>query len=236
MTLPISLTSISSRLDILPKTLRSFLNQTLKPAAIHIWLSKEPAGMDEGCKTLPIELQTLLATEPLLHLHWTDNIGPYRKLLPFAKLYPDTPVLVVDDDTIHSEEFVATANMLWNEYKCCISFRATVFNKDEHYRLWPNAARKKGIDIFHKGNGGTVYHTSWFQDPLIHDSASFLRLAPTADDVWFNLWRMKKGISCYCYIQCLIQRSIPVKTTLFHTNESKNDDFIKGVSDFIMRS
>jgi hypothetical protein len=233
MSLPISLTSISSRLDILPKTLRSLLDQTLKPTAIHIWLSTAASGMDDGCKTLPIELTSLLATEPLLHLHWTENTGSYRKLLPFAKLYPDTPVLVVDDDTIHSQELVATAYMLWNQYKCCISFRATIFNKDEHYRLWPNAAGKKGVTIFHKGNGGTVYHTSWFQEPIIHDSSVFLNIAPTADDIWFNLWRMKKGISCYCYVQCLIQRSIPVKTTLFHTNESKNDDFIKRVWDFI---
>jgi hypothetical protein len=233
MSLPISLTSISSRLDILPKTLRSLLTQTLKPTAIHLWLSKEPAGMDDGIKTLPAELASLLATEPLLHLHWTDNTGPYRKLLPFAKLYPDTPVLVVDDDTIHSQELVATAYTLWNQYKCCISFRATRFDGNQHYRLWPNAAGKKEVDIFHKGNGGVVYHTSWFQDPVIHDSAVFLSIAPTADDIWFNLWRMKKGIFCYCYIQSLIQRSISVKTTLFHINEAKNDEYINRVWDFI---
>jgi hypothetical protein len=233
MSLPISLTSISSRLSILPKTLRSLLTQTLKPEGIHIFLSKEPFGLDQGCTSLPLELQTLLATEPLLHLHWTENLGPHTKLLPFAKLFPNTPVLVVDDDTIHEPTFIETAFQLWKEHQCCISFRATIMIPDIPYRFWLDAAGEKAIPIFHKGNGGIVYHTSWFQDPRIQDSQVFLKLCPTADDIWFNVWRMRQGILCYCTKKPMIQKSLPVPVGLFQTNESKNDAILKDVLKYI---
>jgi len=230
--LPISLTSIPSRLDILPRTLRALLKQTLKPSAIHIWLSKDSYQLDGGCsEDLPRELRELLATEPI-YLHWTDNLGPFTKLLPFCNQYPDTPVLVVDDDTIYDENLVLTAYTLWNQHKCCIAFRATIYSK-EHYRLWPNASDKKDVNIFHKGNGGVVYHTKWFQDPLFHNAEVYKKLCPTADDIWINLWRMKKGILCYCYARPLIKSSIPVKTTLFHFNESNNDRILNDVREYV---
>ena len=236
MTLPISLTSISTRLDILPTTLRILLNQTLKPSAIHVYLSKEPSRiseMDSGCSSLPDALEELFRAEPLLHLHWTTNIGSHKKLLPFCKEFPNTPVLVVDDDTVYEETLVETAFRLWEEHKCCISFRATTYLEGKQYSFWPNASGKKGIQIFHKGNGGVVYHTSWFQDPVIHDATVFKKLSETADDVWFNAWRMKQGIECYCYTRCLFKSSIPVKTSLFHINEAKNDETIQNVWKFV---
>lgn len=240
MTLPISLTSISSRLTILPRTLRCLLDQTLKPSAIHVYLSREPSRittMDSGCSAdLPEELQSMFATEPLLHLHWTENLGPHTKLIPFCQEFPNTPVLVVDDDTLHESTLVETAFYLWCEHKCCISFRATLFNKDEEYRLWPNAAGKRDVLVFHKGNGGVVYHTSWFQDPAFNNPEIFKKIAETADDVWFNAWRIKQGISCYCYVRCLLKYSIPVKSTLFHINESKNDETIRDVWRYLLPS
>lgn len=229
MSLPISLTSISSRLHILPKTLKSLLTQTLKPEGIHIFLSKEPFNIDQGCTSLPGELQALLDAEPLLHLHWTENHGPFRKLLPFAKLFPNIPVLVVDDDTIHESTFVETAYTLWKEHQCCISFRATIMSPEHPYRTWFDGAGETSIGLFHKGNGGVVYHTSWLQDLRIHDSSIFLKFCPTADDIWFNVWRMRQGIPCYCTKKPMIQQSLPVPVGLFQTNESKNDAILKDV-------
>ena len=233
MSLPISLTSISSRLHLLPITINSLLTQTKKPESIHLWLSKEPFGIDEGCQRLPQELQALLEREPLLHLHWTENIGPHTKLLPFAKLYPNTPVLVIDDDTLYEPTFIESASTLWEKHKCCIAFRATIMILEDPYMSWLDGAKEKSIYLFHKGNGGVVYHTSWFQDPKIHDTKVFLDICPTADDIWFNVWRMKQQISCYCAPRCMIQKSLDVPIGLFQTNESKNDAIIKAVHKYI---
>lgn len=231
--LPISLTSISSRLHLLPKTLKSLLTQTLKPEAIHLWLSKEAFGIDTGCKSIPQELQTMIEREPLLHLHWTENIGSFRKLLPFAKLYPNTPVLVVDDDTLYESTFVETAYTLWKKNQCCIAFRASIMLLDEPYMSWLNGAGEKSIYLFPKGNGGIVYHTSWFQDLRIHDANTFLKLCPTADDIWFSVWRMKQGIPCYCAPKCLIEKTMDTSCNLFQTNESKNDILLQNVYKYI---
>jgi len=227
MTLPISLTSISSRLDLLGRTLRILLNQTLKPSGIYVYLCKEPYGIDEGCSSLPTDLQILFATEPLLHLRWVENTGPYCKLLPFAKEFPNTPVLVVDDDTKYLPTLVEQAYALWKEHQCCITFRATIFDSSTPYMTWPSAANTKAVTLFAKGNGGIVYHTSWFQDPRIHDFSTYRRIAPLADDVWFNAWRMKQEIPCYCSPEASFVHSVSNKKCLFQINESKNDATIR---------
>ena len=225
--LPISLTSISSRLDLLGRTLRILLNQTMKPSGIYVYLSKEGYGLDEGCKELPKDLKLLFATEPLLHLRWVENTGPYRKLLPFAKEFPDTPVLVLDDDTKYVPTLVETAWKLWQEHMCCIAFRATIFDSSTPYMSWPSATDKKAVTLFTKGNGGVVYHTAWFQDLRIQDSTIFLKVAPLADDVWFNAWRIKQEIPCYCSPEASFIHSVSNKKCLFQINESKNDATIR---------
>ena len=227
MSLPVCLTSISSRLSILPKTIRSLLNQTLKPSSIHVFLSKESYGIDSGCSNLPIELKTLFAIEPLLHLHYTPNIGPYRKIIPFSQLYPNTPVLVVDDDTIYSSQFIETAYTLWKEHSCCISFRAVHIDHMSSYVSWPAASGEKEILLFAKGNGGVVYHTSWFQNHIF--LSNYIQLAPFADDIWLNIWRISLSIPCYAHSKSFIQSTIPTKTNLFLTNESQNDSIFHSV-------
>jgi hypothetical protein len=233
MTLPISLTSISSRLDMLVRTLRILLNQTLKPSGIYVYLSKEGFGIDDGCVNLPRELQLLFATEPLLHLRWVPNTGSYRKLLPFAKEFPNTPVLVVDDDTKYVPTLVERAYALWMRNSCCVAFRATVIKPGESYATWENAAGKKDTMLFTKGNGGVVYHTSWFQDEAIHDVGVYGSIAPTADDVWFNGWRIKKGVPCVCDTESSFVHSVHAGKTLFQINESKNDGILRATWDYL---
>lgn len=225
--LPISITSISTRLDLLVRTLRILLNQTLKPSGIYVYLSRESYGLDDGCKELPKDLKLFFATEPLLHLRWTENTGPYRKLLPFAKEFPDTPVLVLDDDTKYLPTLVERAWKLWNEHKCCITFRATILDLSTAYMTWPNASGKKAITLFTKGNGGVLYQTSWFQNPRIQDSLKYLEVAPLADDVWFNAWRIQQNIECYCDTESSFIHSVTNRKCLFQINESKNDTTIR---------
>jgi hypothetical protein len=227
MTFPISLTSISSRLDLLVRTLRILLNQTLKPSGIYVYLSKEPYGIDEGCSSLPKDLQILFATEPLLHFRWVENTGPYRKLLPFAKEFPNTPVLVVDDDTKYLPTLVERAWALWQLHHACITFRATILDLSTSYMTWPNASGKTAVTLFAKGNGGVVYHTSWFQDARIHEFAKYRELAPLADDIWLNAWRIKQGISCYCEPEASFTHSVSNRKCLFQINESKNDETLR---------
>ena len=236
MTLPISLTSISSRLDILGRTLRILLNQTLKPSGIYVYLSRDPYGIDEGCKVLPKDLQILFATESLLHLRWVENTGPYCKILPFSKEFPNTPVLVVDDDTKYLPTLVERAYALWLQHQCCITFRATEMNLETSYSTWPNAAGRTAIPLFAKGNGGIVYHTSWFQDPRIHDFAKYKELAPLADDVWLNAWRIQQNIPCYCDPEPSFAHTVSTRKCLFQINESKNDETIRATWAYVFGS
>jgi hypothetical protein len=235
MTLPITVTSISSRLDLLTQTLKCLLNQTLLPSGIWVWLSYEAHGIDEGVQELPKELEELVRREPLVHICWTENIGPYTKLLPFAKTFPDTPVLVVDDDTKYLPDLVENA---WKAWKAeggtsAICFRGTVMDVERPYRKWMDAKGVRGVGVFSKGNGGVVVHTSWFQNPRIHDSGVFLQLAPGADDIWFNLWRMWARIPCRCLEVPSFAPFSHGRPCLFQTNESKNDEHLKRVREYL---
>jgi hypothetical protein len=237
MNLSISLTSIGSRLETLPKVLRSLLNQTVKPARIMVYLSKEPfpQGIDKGCKMpLPRSLQILFATEPLLHIRWVSNHGSYRKLVPFVQEFPNELVLTVDDDILYDPKLVESALGLWTKYKACISFNCTVFKKNTPYLMWPGAQpNSESVDYFAKGNAGVLYHTSWFQDPRFADAANFLTLAPLADDVWFNFWRMALNIPVYYSTTKTRTQQIGTKTSLFEFNNTKNDAQIELVSEYL---
>jgi hypothetical protein len=215
--------------------MRILLNQTVKPAGIYVYLSREPYGIDEGIKVLPRDLQLLFSTEPLLHLRWVENTGPYRKILPFAKECPDTPVLVVDDDTKYLPNLVERAVGLWEKHRCCIAFRATVFDSSTSYATWASAAGQKAVTLFTKGNGGVLYHTSWFQDSRIQDAALYNNLAPLADDVWLNAWRIKQDIHCICEVESSFTHTVSNRKCLFQINETKNDETIRKVWEFVFK-
>ena len=169
----ISLTSIFQNQEILLETLISLLNQKLLPDKIFIYLSIEPFLKDIGFTDKEItneSLKELLSkNENKIIINWTENIGPYRKLLPLLKEKwdEDCIIITVDDDTVYSENLIENFYNEYCKYKCIISnrgFTPKLINNDlETFDYYEHDKNKsKFIYNFPTGKGGILYKPDFF--------------------------------------------------------------------------
>ena len=96
----VSLTTISSRVYTVWKSIYSILNGVVRPTQIYLFVSREPYLLDQGIQAIPDSLLALVSMN-LLRIVYTDNIGPHRKLLPLLEEYyhdNNTLIVNVDDD------------------------------------------------------------------------------------------------------------------------------------------
>ena len=82
----ITLTTIKSRVDLLEKVVASLHQQQLPPKKIYINVSRKAYLLDEGIDPSDSSLQRL-ERYPLVRICWTENTGPYRKILPYLETY-----------------------------------------------------------------------------------------------------------------------------------------------------
>ena len=247
----ISLTSIFGNSKVLIKTLESLLNQTVKPDEIWLFLSETPHLLDTGFKNrhLPPFLSDYIANNPIIKLKWTENTGPYRKLLPAYEALKDTDSLIitVDDDTVYVKTLLENMLTAWNTYKCCIAYRTVSFSKPfgpTPLGQW-NYLEKKVADAdadplylytFHTGKGGVLYHTSFFNIPEFL-TGPYLQIADTNDDIWFNFWRIKQNIACFTLKSEYMIKDNITKFALYNNyNHNKNDAMMNKMYNYLFNT
>ena len=99
--IPISITSWMPRKDTLPLVLLSMIEQSLRPAAVHVWLCPEDQEM------ISAHHRDFFAVHGV-QFHETDNIGPHKKWLPMIESGHESSFVIADDDTFYPEDwFVA---------------------------------------------------------------------------------------------------------------------------------
>jgi hypothetical protein len=104
----VSLTTISARIDTVQDTLLSLLNQFYRIDRLTLYISKEPYLIDKGIPEIPEELQCLSDMDTRFQVEYTENLGPYRKLLPeLRKRWKEDCILItVDDDKIYDPDMI----------------------------------------------------------------------------------------------------------------------------------
>jgi hypothetical protein len=235
----VSLTSIAGNLTALQPTLRSLLHQTHPPDEIRLYLSEEPYLKDTGFKD-----RALPAWLPLLPIRicWTENTGPYRKLLPVLEecWSEDVLLITVDDDTEYDSKLVETLVNAYAMWKCVVACRC-FYMGDPRVATYSGsvAANPRDVGNFHTGKGAVLYHPSAFHGTAIVTAREFLRLCPTNDDLWFNLWRMWNKVPCvytgvyYTYIKADLTNPA---TALWHNfNSVGNTRMLKATAEFIFK-
>ena len=108
----VSLTTISERVNTVYTTIVSILNQTYYVTGVTLYISKEPYLIDRGIPEIPLDLLLLMEVESRFQIIYTENLGPYRKLIPSLKAHwrEDCLLLTVDDDKEY--ELTMVANMV----------------------------------------------------------------------------------------------------------------------------
>ncbi len=205
MSVVISLTTISSRLDLLKKVIVSLFEQSVKPDIIHVFYSTTPLFYDLGITHQQIrEIESELQLVNVCHIQLiftpTENIGSYRKLIPALKIYHNHIVITVDDDHEHEQNFIAKYLDIYQTYSCivCSGGKVVNFNNlidSEFSPDYINPTQKPLMNLLPEGFGGILYHTRMFDSDFIN--YNYQDLPETIlknDDLFFRLYTYHKGI------------------------------------------
>ena len=233
----ISLTSYPARINTIYKTIKSMLNQTLRPYKIVLVLGEDKFPRKE--LDLPEDLTTLFSDR--FEILWTQkDLRSYTKLIPTLKAFPDKIIVTADDDVIYNSDWL---EKLYKAYKKnpklihCHRAHKIKFDEDNQimsYNNWKwNVSKTKpSFNNFLTGVGGVLYPpNSLYKD--IFNIELFQKLAPMADDIWF--WAMAvlqgtkisvtKGKSKLLYTEGTQEQGL-CKTNV---DENKNDEQLANV-------
>ena len=206
MNIPIyfSLTSIFKKQDLLLTTLKTIINQTIKPDNIFLYLSEEPYILDSGFKDkiiTNINLLHFINMNPIINIKWVKNTGSYRKLLPLLKekWYEDCIIITFDDDVIYDINLVKNLINDYNIYKCVINYRGNTHNINNFN--YNNCSKKEDISLYNfpTGLSGILYKPEFFNktENLIFNEKVYLSYCNKQDDIWFYLVRILNNVKCY---------------------------------------
>lgn len=203
----ISLTSIFQKQDSLLQTLESIKNQSFNIDRCYIYLSEEPYLLDSGFSKKEItnlDLKNFLNKySDIFELVWTDNIGPYRKLIPLLreKFNEDCVIITIDDDSTYDTNMISDYINEFLIHNCCIAGRCYTMSFDNIFNIRYDESKaeiSKYLYNFHTGKGGVLYHPGFFTKTkkyLINQSL-FQKECKTTDDIWFNFHRIANNVEC----------------------------------------
>lgn len=179
----VSLTTIESRLNKVHITLRSVMNQTVKPEKIVLWITEADRNK------IPKSLEIL--TGDLLEIKFTKHTSSHKKLLPSLELFPNKVIITCDDDLIYESQWLEKLYETHLKYpKDIICNKARQIAIDENnttldYKFWRYTNEnnpKKNLAI---GEGGILYPPGALNSQIT-DYEMALKLAPKNDDLWFK--------------------------------------------------
>ncbi|WP_454916396.1 hypothetical protein [Xanthobacter sediminis] len=205
----VSLTTISSRLDVLDVVVHSLMNQTRPADKIILNISLEPFMLDRGIRFEDLPPRTrAAAASGTLELYYCRNTGPYRKVLPVLDRFADTDYLIAtaDDDVAYPPEWLEVLVATALEYRCIAAYRCremtVAHNRLGPYNDWPLVTgrahlrnirgRSPSLSLFPTGRDGVIYSSDHFRDKkaLAHLQA----IAPAQDDLAFKFLTLLQGV------------------------------------------
>jgi hypothetical protein len=195
----VSLTSYPPRFGTLHLTLRSLLDQQVKPDEVQLWI----AFKDKDA--LPSQVRSL--EKDGLRILFCDDMRSYKKIIPAIEADPKAYIITVDDDCFYPTDLVKVLTEEFDPERPTINCRRvnqiTRFENGEirPYLEWngnisedtPPAAGR--TDLFATGHGGVLYFPGCF-DPEVLNRDAFLSICPAADDVWLY-WMARKAGTLY---------------------------------------
>lgn len=185
--LVVTLTSYPPRFPHLAKTLRSLLDQTVRPDAVILWIAYQDLTQ------LPEDVLALRTHG--LEIREAADLKSYKKLLPAWREAPQRYFVTADDDVYYPSDWleglVEEARL---HPRSVIAYRAHRAPLDGNgaflpYSEWDHATDVRTIAepsarLFPTGVGGILYPPDAFGGPFA-DVALFMELAPRGDDIWF---------------------------------------------------
>jgi len=177
--------------------LQSLFLQTVNPDLLLVNVSDHPYLQDQGIMELPGWLK-----DDRITVNWERNTGPYRKLIPALSFADDSDLVVTaDDDILYGPNWLASLVKLAKlNSDVIISARArqmrrTILGGWQNYAHWPLVkTRTTGLHLLPTGGAGVVYRKELLDLEFLGNS-EFLKIAPTADDLWFRMASLRLRVN-----------------------------------------
>lgn len=189
----ISLTSYPPRIDIVSQTIQSLLNQEPSADLVVLYLAES----EFPNKKIPKELSDIAKNNKSFQIRWTKDTRSYKKLIPALQEFPEDIIIIVDDDVVYPQEWLARLLAAHKKYpRAAIGHYIYRMNLDKHYRRWRKLQNRfwrrwffgrPSFKNFATGVGGVLYPPHSLH-PDVFNEKLFKAIAPTNDDVWF--WAM----------------------------------------------
>lgn len=191
----VSLTSFPARYPTLHKTLRSLLDQSVRPDALVLWVAHDDLA--------PLPEAVLELKAQGLEIRTCDDTRSFKKIIPALAAYPDTAIVTADDDVYYAPDWLATlVEAVDPTTRQVVARHAHLAHVDAEgrargYRQWGletelHARPGPGTALFPVGIGGVLYPPGSL-DPEVMNQAAFLELCPHADDVWLFWMALRAG-------------------------------------------
>ena len=191
----VSLTTYGKRLQWVYLTIESLLHQTIKPNKIVLCIAEDNKD----------NLPELLVKQQKrgLEILFCNDIRSYTKLIPSLKKYPDAAIITVDDDILYPCDFIEYLVKAFRSDSSKIHFYyGHTMGLDNHgiptsYNEWVKTAAK-GCSLYNLPTGvnGILYPPKSLHEEVFNEDV-FLKICPTADDLWFRAMSLMKGtLSC----------------------------------------
>lgn len=188
----ISLTTYGRRLRTVHLAIASLMRQSRKADRIVLWLDEKLAD-----STLPAPLRLL--EKKGLEVRFCRDLRSYKKLVPTLSAYPEAIIITVDDDALYDFDLIDRLVCGWlsnpNVVHCTRMKRIAI----EGGRILPYKKWKISTSLdpsplnLAVGVGGVLYPPHIF-DAEVTDEEKFMRLCPSADDLWFKAQELKAGV------------------------------------------
>lgn len=194
----VSLTTFGNRIHDVCYVIESIMQGSMRPNRIVLWLAEDEF---EG-KKLP---QTLLLQQRRgLEIRYCEDNKSYNKLIPSLKAFPDSCIVTIDDDALYELDFLDKIVMAHAENPndiCACRVHRIKLDGDGcplSYMDWNWCINEVGENKlnFFTGVGGVLYPPHCFPDEVF-DQKTFMEICRFADDVWFNLMALKKGVGVF---------------------------------------
>lgn len=190
-----SLTSYSDRvLDALPYALYSIIIQTIKPKKIVVYLD----NVHWNDENLPDILKKIRSIG--VDFRFCEDIRSYKKLIPALKDFPENPIITLDDDFYYNKDYHEWMRIAYekSDKKTVLGQWGCIPEKKDGkyipYNEWKDIKyMKEGDEVSFFGCCCCCYPPKIFDDEILNQEI-FMKLCPTADDIWFWIMEKRQGI------------------------------------------
>ncbi len=208
----VSLTTHGKRIMTVHRAIESIMQQSVLPNRIVLYIGNQEL---DDANQLPVVIRRQMSRG--LEVRFVPDEGPYTKLLPALREFPDSLIITVDDDNMYPfntiERLIAAHN---NHPDAICSLATRILQRDKSNRLIPYSKCPFLISpqdssspmYVAEGCGGVLYPPNAFSDEVFRRDRIEL-LSPKADDLWFKVMSLLNDtpvVGVHSFFDCEYER------------------------------